>query len=173
MIGAHDPRCRFFPCAVGDADGTTVLRMSRWLDDDGEGSREWEPSSSIVECADHSSQYPALYFPETAEVQVTRLDTWAEKERVEHVDFIWTDVQGAERKLVEGARGLLQRTDYIQLEFGECEVYPGASMTRNETIALLAGHGFREVPEFTENIVRGPGGAWHSGDLLFANCRTT
>jgi FkbM family methyltransferase len=174
VIG-DDPRCRFFQCAVGDSDGTTLLRMSRWLNEEGEGSREWEASSSIVACADHSTQYPALYFPETAEVPLIRLDTWAEAEDVGPVDFIWTDVQGAERQLLEGATALLERTDYIQLEFGECGSYPGVAMSREETVALLDDLGFVEVPEYTNSIVwgrDGPPDEWNTGDLLFANTGT-
>lgn len=172
LIG-DDPRCTLFPVAVGDRDGTTPMHLAQWVNEDGESSRQWEYSSSIVDCADHSPQYPNLHFPEVVEVPVTRLDTWAQAEDVDHVDFIWTDVQGAERQLIDGAPELLKRTDYVQLEFGERGPYPGASLTKEETIALLAGHGFEVVPEFTRENRWGPNGEWNAGDLLFRRVGAT
>lgn len=41
------------------------------------------------------------------------------------IDFIWADVQGAEKDLIMGAKESLQRTKYFYTEFMEYEVYEG------------------------------------------------
>ena len=41
------------------------------------------------------------------------------------IDFIWADVQGAERDLISGGNETLKRTKYFYTEFMEYEVYEG------------------------------------------------
>ena len=45
--------------------------------------------------------------------------------RVANADFIWADVQGAERDLVEGAARFLRSTRYFYTEYSNEEWYEG------------------------------------------------
>ncbi|MFZ5802067.1 MAG: FkbM family methyltransferase [Candidatus Omnitrophota bacterium] len=160
-IGLQEKRCRFFNCAVGDSDGVTVLRSAYFRT--GSGVKPWPYANSIVPGVE-SEQYPGLFFEGEKTVPVVRLDTWIKREGVTHVDFLWTDVQGSERKLIEGASETLRITRYVQLEFGEVGPYPGDALGREETIALMREHGFLPESDYSD-------GGKHRGDLLFRNPR--
>jgi 2-O-methyltransferase len=135
-----DPRCcsvwrasvrnakaRLFEMAVGDVDGMITLNMSgaRLPSPPGRISRLWRRwfskkpklsaslgQSSIAASTSASPEYPWLVFENAIEVKATRLDTW----RLEHcgdasaIDLLWSDVQGAERRMIQGARETISMT---------------------------------------------------------------
>ena len=88
-------------------------------------------------------------------VETIRLDTWAKKNSINMVEFIWIDVQGAEREVVESFGNLSIKR--VWLEFGETS-YEGF-MTREETIRLLSSKTYKLNEEHSDT---GP-----KGDLLF------
>lgn len=53
------------------------------------------------------------------------LDSWAEQNNVNSVDFIWADVQGAEADLISGAHNVLKNTKYLYTEYSNDEQYDG------------------------------------------------
>jgi hypothetical protein len=54
-----------------------------------------------------------------------KLDDWVTDRKIERVDFIWADVQGAESDLILGALQTLSKTDYFYTEFSDDEWYEG------------------------------------------------
>ena len=72
------------------------------------------------------------------------------------------DVQGAERKVIEGAVNTLNFTRYLYLEYGETSTYPEA-MTREQTIELLSKHNFELLKEYPDTD--------KTGNSLFVNKR--
>lgn len=159
-VGLDEKRCHLFNCAVGDRDGTATLRFAKRRTQ--AGVVDWLGSSSIKRTVDFSEQHPEIYFQGSATVELVRLDAWANEQDVGQIDFIWTDVQGAERDLIAGAENVLKRTKVIQLEFGETGPYPDDAMTRTQTVELMAQYGFVPFNKLCE--------ATHSrGDLIFLN----
>ncbi len=171
-----DERCVLIEAAVSNIDGKTLLNMST-------GSRpsrahnliralglskcyaaikgsDWDMSSSIKNAVSYPIDYPWLSFGNTVEVKTIRPDTWVKQNDIHSVDFIWSDIQGAERDMIEGARNTLAITKYLYMEYGETSSYPEA-MTRAATIALMGKHHFAIVPEYSDKE--------HIGNLLFAN----
>lgn len=116
--------------------------------------QNWSLSSSIVESI--PGQYH-LTFPFKTPVKTTSLDQWIKNKGIEMIDFAHTDLQGAERLMVEGAGEALKITRYIMMEYGEKDNHPSA-MSRDETVELMAGHGF------TVELER-------KGNLLFENTK--
>ena len=53
------------------------------------------------------------------------------------IDFIWADVQGAEKDLILGAKETLKRTKYFYTEFMEYEVYEGQVYDYSEICKML------------------------------------
>jgi FkbM family methyltransferase len=173
-----DKRCTLIEAAVSDTDGKTILHLSggynpgkfarlyRLLKSFGlikyfQQKEEWDFSSTINKNPiSNSNKYPWLDFKKEFEVQTIRLDTWVRLNNIPCIDFIWSDVQGGERKMVEGAQDTLRIVKYFFIEYGETEVYPEA-MTREETIQLFKKYSFELEDKYSSNTKR--------GNLLFKN----
>ena len=84
--------------------------------------------------------HPLLDDGETVSVSTIRLDTWATKNGVDDIDFLWIDVQGAEREVVRGFGDMSQKIKCVWIEFGE-DGYDGY-MSRRETILTFDAMGF-------------------------------
>lgn len=175
----NDNRCILIESAVSNKDGETTLYMSggipparipRILRVIGLSrlclyyyrlqQKDWDASSSIKKCVSRSERYPWLTFNKKIEVKTIKLDTWARENNVEFIDFLWVDVQGAERELIEGAVDAFKIINYFYTEYGETSPYPGA-LTKEETIKILEGYNFELIEKYssTEPV----------GNLLFKN----
>ena len=86
-------------------------------------------------------------------VKTIRLDTWRKENNVAGADFIWMDVQGAEREVVEGGREFMSASSYVWTEYGEM-TYEGA-MNESKTISLFESMGFAPFIIEKENILFG------------------
>ena len=88
-------------------------------------SGEWTASSSIKKPKDHLEVTPWCEFSKNIEVDSITLDSFAEKQEIKKIDFIWMDVQGAEDLVFEGAKNLLtnNKIDYIYTEYSNRELY--------------------------------------------------
>jgi len=116
--------------------------------------------SSICRTISNSKKYPWLSFNKDIEVKTISLDSWVKQTGLNVIDMMWVDVQGAERLVIEGAVNILRMVRYIQIDYGEPSPYAEA-MTREESIALLAEHGFDLIPQYSDTRNR--------GDLVFVN----
>lgn len=96
---------------------------------------------------------------EKINVNTIRLDKWVIENNIENIDFIWIDVQGAEKEVIEGALNILNNVKYIQLEYGETEYENGLS--KNETYNMMISNNFELVLDFSPNNIK--------GDFLFKN----
>lgn len=175
-INIKDGRCTLVEAAVSNSDGFTWLNMSSGrapgriynicrivglgrfyevlINDD------WDYSSSIRPAISRPKDYPWLTFNQKTEVKTVRLDSWIRDNHIKQVDFIWSDIQGAERDMLEGAVNTLKICRYFYTEYGEVSSYQGA-LTREETIAILKEHNFELVPAHdSEQKI---------GNLLFRN----
>jgi FkbM family methyltransferase len=75
------------------------------------------------------------------------------------IDFVWIDVQGAEKEVLEGMSNSMTNIKYIWIEYGETD-YEGG-MNRSNTIELLNEYGFCLVSNLSDTS--------RQGDLLFVN----
>lgn len=174
----NDSRCTLIEAAVTDNNGKTILNLSsgyhpgklnrlykvlkalgliKYLV---KGKEEWDLSSSIKTSISNSNKYPWLDFNKKVKVKIIKLDTWTEENNITSIDFIWSDIQGAEREMISGAINTLKFTKYLFTEYGETETYPEA-MTRKETIELLESYSFELIPKYSSKTT--------VGNLLFKN----
>tara|TARA_Y100000310_G_scaffold322004_1_gene380468 strand:- start:258 stop:887 length:630 start_codon:yes stop_codon:yes gene_type:complete len=119
----NDTRCNLIKKAVSDKDGEKVFYLSS-------GHRPGKKavhinSSSLLEPKEHGQAHPWCVFKNTTKVKTTRLDTWFVKSGLNHIDFIWADMQGAESLMIEGGKKSLSVTDYLYMEFSDDELYKG------------------------------------------------
>ncbi|MBF0123644.1 MAG: FkbM family methyltransferase [Candidatus Omnitrophica bacterium] len=173
-----DKRCVLTEAAVSNRDGQVVLNMSSGWPPHLVPRRyqilglsclylflkrnDWDYSSSIKNSKSNSSEHPWLKFDRKVQVQSMRLDSWVAHKGVKAIDFIWSDIQGAEKDMIDGASSVLKICKYFYTEYGEVGSYSGA-LTKEETIELLRKHDFELVPEYSSSEKR--------GNLLFRNMR--
>ena len=182
----HDKRCTLIESAISNNDGKAVLSVSSgwppghprptiqvgksvtllgvtlsfYLRIPTKG--DWNASSSIKKAVSHSIKHPWLDFSQTVEVRTRTLDSWTKEMGISYVDFIWSDVQGAERDMIEGAVNTLRETGMVYMEYGETSTYPDA-LTRDATVGLMEKHGFRLIPDYSSPSHDS------AGNLLFKN----
>jgi len=118
----HDPRARLHEIAIGAADGTATFHQSGGTYSSIE---DWDYSGSLRAPKAHLEAYPDVTFDTRIDVPVRALDSWCAEHRIGDIDFIWADVQGAERDLIAGGQLALARTTYFYTEFDNREMYEG------------------------------------------------
>lgn len=133
-------RCRelgieIVAAAASDVSGEATLMLSSGVTP-GYEARLHTDSSSLQTPTKHLTRHPWCKFQETAAVRTVRLDDVVHPE--ESITLLWVDVQGAQRKVLAGAREVLLRTDYLYIECHREPLYE-AEPNRDELMAMLPG----------------------------------
>ena len=93
-------------------------------------------------------------------VNTIRLDTWYKSiKNLNLIDFLWIDVQGAEKEVLLGAIDVLKKVRFVQIEYGEVS-YEGA-MTKKDTFDFFKNNNFDLILDYSPNSP--------VGDFLFKN----
>ena len=80
-------------------------------------------SSSVLKPKVHLQLHPTVGFPTTEEVEMKRLDSFAEE--TQNFNFINMDVQGYELEVLKGGAETLKHIDYVYCEINRDELYEG------------------------------------------------
>lgn len=159
----NDSRHIFTPVAISSSDGSTTFTRSRNVNGPG-GGVDWgrysgsiyEPKT-IVNSPKYGNRWPMIKYDEKIDVQTRTIDSFCNENSIDHIDFLWMDVQGAEREVFNGTLIMKNKIDYIYTEYHEEEMYEGA--TNLQTIKdLLPDHDL--IQDWKYNDVEG-------GDALF------
>jgi len=145
----NDKRCKLFKIAISNEDGETTFNLSGGEDPYGKKD-DWDQSSSIKQPKKHLKDYPWCNFDKKIKVEIKRLDTWAKENNINKADFIWADVQGAEKELIEGGLNILNNTNYFYTEFYDEEMYEG-QLNLQQILDLLPN--FKVVKKFGNNVL--------------------
>jgi FkbM family methyltransferase len=147
------PNVTLFELAMSDRDGEVTFYQSGGArnGDQLEAMPEgWDLSGSIRKPKDHLIIEPGVTFDQTIKVRTTSLDHWAAQHAIEDIDFIWMDVQGAERDVLSGGKETLARTRYLYTEYSEREMYEGQYSFRELVNALP---GFEVVIRYPADVL--------------------
>jgi FkbM family methyltransferase len=126
-------RMSFYPDAIGNVTGKVPFYLSTPEPNGAVGA------SSISEFTPVLTQlWGWLKCQDTIEVQSWRLDDFCDKNAIDHIDFIWMDVQGSERLVFEGAPLMLPKTKLIWTEYDGGTLYKDSS-TLNDVLARFPG----------------------------------
>jgi len=139
-------RIRFLAVGVGDADVELQMGITDSLFD-----------SSFAYGAAKSRTVP-----------VRTLDTLLLTERLELPSFVKIDVQGFEKRVIDGGRHVFAHAELVLME---CQFFPFCSdmRTLDRTIAIMSSLGF--IPyEFVDLLRRPLDGAMGQCDILFVRC---
>ena len=85
-------------------------------------------------------------------VECIKLDSFCQQNNINHIDFLWTDVEAAEKKIVDGAVNTLKFTKYLMLEFGLKYIFKEA-MDKEETIDLMKKYNYSPIKVIENNII--------------------
>ena len=120
------------------------------FDRDTEGRRSG--SGSMRDPARHRREFPHITFSSmSTEVPCWSLDHLTYSLGIfGEIDFLWVDIQGAERDMIAGGQSALDRARYLFIEAETTELYEGMAL-KDELLALLPGFQVRE--EFEYNLL--------------------
>ena len=127
-----------------------------------------EQASSLLEInPDMSGAYKLdMVAAEKITVKVTTLDQLAADLKLDRIDLVKIDVQGAERELLAGAAKILRSTKYIQIEVLFVEHYRGcARFFELDEILTKAGFRLCRLVDFSQS----PDGALLQADGIYLN----
>lgn len=149
----QDDRVQLFDVAISNSNGVTEFYASS-----GNPSEEaheempegWDLSGSIKQPKNHLERHPWCQFDSSFQVETMTLDTWCTQQEIDRIDFIWADVQGAEKDLIQGARETLKRTRFFYTEYSDQELYEG-QLNFKQLVKLLPG--FRVIRRYTHDVL--------------------
>lgn len=165
----NDDRVKLFEIALSDEKGKANFYQSyqeynqsntpdkyNWINKEDYIEKRLNNSgaSSLKKGYAHTLQSPI-------EVETDRFDNWCKQNRIDEIDFVWLDVQGAEKEVIEGMGDAIENIKYIWLEYGE--IFYEGGMDRKDTLLLMNKKGFQEVREFSDHTSQ--------GDILCINTR--
>lgn len=119
--------------ALANQVGTATMYLS---------SGRTDACSSLLPPQGLLQERPDIVFEQTITVPTTTIDTWAQENNIDHIDFMWLDLQGTELSVLQGAPHILTTVRAIHTEINETERYTG-NVLYTELQAFLEQHGFR------------------------------
>ena len=126
-------RISFYPDAVGHITGKIPFHLSTPEPNGATGSSSISEFTPVLtEC------WSWLKCQEDVEVQCWRLDDFCAQHQIDHIDFIWMDVQGAERLVFDGGPLMLPKTKMVWTEYDGGTMYKDSSNI-NDILARFPG----------------------------------
>jgi FkbM family methyltransferase len=145
-----------YPIALSDQTGTAQLYISEKKDKPGIPTQ----ANSLLKPKERLSISP-LIFPTKIEVPTTTLDDWAHDYHINHVDFLWLDLQGYELNVLKASPKTLKyvKVIYTEVEFIEAYEdqyqYPQVKTWLEDNGFIMIGKDFSDKP------------TWFFGNALF------
>lgn len=139
--------CFVLPVAIGNQNRPATFYQS-WHEDK---SRSHTESGSLKKPKEHLDIYPWCVFNSEITVPMVRLDDLASLLSIDRVDFIWSDIQGADDWFIEGARNVLSRTQYLYTECFEERLYDG-QLNYTEMVSAMPGR-WKTVCRFEHDVL--------------------
>lgn len=142
------PNVHFYDVALHSTTGMVTFHIAS------DASQETMPSSSILEPKEHLKYYTNVLFKSCREIPAINLDEWAERYDVNHVDFMWLDIQGSELSVLRAAPNILRNVKLLYMEVALAETYKGVPLYP-EVKSWLASQGFKVIYEEPTSICEG------------------
>lgn len=100
-------------------------------------------------------------YKKTIEVPTTTLDAWAVEHEIDHIDFLWLDLQGHALTVLQAATQILSKTTIVYTEVEFIKAYKDQALY-DEVRTWLENNGFTMIAkDFTEQE------SWFFGNILF------
>lgn len=128
--------------ALGESDNIAVMYVSEVINQPGIPSQ----SSSLLLPKDHLQYAPDVKFNTKIVVPVITIDSWAKKNRINHVDFMWLDLQGFALNVLKASPNILKTVKVILVEVEFVEAYQTQSLFK-DVENWLSLNGFKLVAD--------------------------
>lgn len=152
------------PIALSDISGISEFYVSSGQPEIYKADMDWDfgnKSSSLLKPEQTLNTHKWLKFNEVMQVQTSTIDEFVIKKNISEIDFIHLDVQGAELKVLEGAKVNIGRIKIIWLEIAEFFLYKQQPL-KKEVEKFMKKNGFKLIKTQMEGKV---------GDQLYINKR--
>jgi len=150
------------PFALSNENGETDFFVSSGQYKDKQSDQDWDygnKSSSMLPPYKHLETAPWLKFDNVIKVKTKTLQSFCKEKNISHIDFIHMDVQGAELKVLKGAKDLLETINLIWLEVEAVELYKDQPL-KSDIEKFMKKNGFYKLKDTVGGI---------SGDQLYIN----
>lgn len=143
----RNPGLELIESAVGSYDGECEFYISEGNKPSG---KPFTAGSSIREPTGCKSVHPWIIWKSKDVVPICTLDTFYKEWNLDHVDFIWCDIQGAEIDMINGGKHALAITRYLYTEYSNIELYKDQANFR-EILTLLPN--WRVVEKYDRDVL--------------------
>lgn len=113
----------------------------------------------------NGTMFNQCWIQKEIKVKAQTLNNWANTNKINEIDIIWIDVQGAELQVFQGGDDILKRTKVILTEVGLKPYYENHSI-KNDIDKFLFEKGFSEISEAFEL-----NGCEYEGNAIYINKR--
>jgi FkbM family methyltransferase len=107
--------------------------------------------SSLLEPLPYEHWLPHLKH-EVYKVYVTTLDVFCDKNGIDHIDFLWADMQGSEYGMIEGGQKILKNTGWMFIEAMKNAQYKNQKL-RGELVEKLGSFDWEIVREWEVDLL--------------------
>lgn len=147
------PNVHTYQLALASHNGSASFHVS---------SGRSDAASSLLTPQEYAQEHPDTIFTDI-EVKTITLDTWAQQEQVERIDFMWLDMQGGELNMLKSGTEILKTVQVICSEVNLSHRYTDAPLYA-EYKAWMESQGFYVTHEHFFKPT------W--GNVLFVNEKT-
>jgi FkbM family methyltransferase len=159
----HVENVRFFQIALADHIGEADFYVSSGQKYEHVSNEDWDfgnkSSSLLPPHANNQEFFPWLKFSEKIKVPLSTIEVICDQNKIEEIDFIHLDVQGAELKVLRGAGPYLKKINTIWMEVENIPLYEGQPL-KLEVETYMKGHGFLKLKDTVSSL---------AGDQLYVN----
>ena len=153
---AHNPFIKAIPLALSDHIGNQTFYLSSHPD---KPEKPFQ-AGSLLAPQERLLHSPVTY-KRTIMVPAITLDAWAYENKVNNIDFLWLDVQGAELAIMQASPNFMAKIKVLWVEVNFIQAYAGQPLYP-EVKNWLESQGFTLIArDFDENPT------WFFGNCLF------
>lgn len=139
-----------FDIALSNFDDNALLYQSTGRSEAHPENYDHTASSSIKAPVVDPNYW--LKYPSAVVVKTNKLDTFCHQHKIDHIDFIWSDIQGSEPDMIEGAQNILQKTKFLYMEYISGGTPYKDIKSLGETLKLLPDY-WEVIHQFPDDIL--------------------
>lgn len=113
---------------------------------------EYDCCSSLLEPNEVTKLYPFLKF-DNEMVNCITIDDICKERDIEHIDFIYADIQGAEVEMIKGAKEMMSKVKFMFLEKSDKHRLYGNQPLTDELINVMKENNFEVANDYDCDIL--------------------